>query len=216
MNQIPEEIRNILFPEFLMKELSNLENCKEGCQSCCKAQNDGGRLSDLCLHLQFSRVQAKISRTVPEVFAFIKMQQLAHSQWTPKRRTMSDAIHEAFPSLTLPQCVQLVHAWAVYDAKYENPVDKDGLAIRFRYYIEYQTQRGPVSAHVAEYWDRDTLEWKRQGVYFFSNTYREIDSGENLEERSRFLSFLLDHIRSGYQVEYIPGVFTNAQLAEDE
>ena len=32
MNQIPEEIRNILFPEFLMKELSNLENCKEGCQ----------------------------------------------------------------------------------------------------------------------------------------------------------------------------------------
>lgn len=123
MNQIPEEIRNILFPEFLMKELSNLENCKEGCQSCCKAQNDGGRLSDLCLHLQFSRVQAKISRTVPEVFAFIKMQQLAHSQWTPKRRTMSDAIHEAFPSLTLPQCVQLVHAWAVYDAKYENPVD---------------------------------------------------------------------------------------------
>lgn len=216
MNQIPEEIRNILFPEFLMKELSNLENCKEGCQSCCKAQNDGGRLSDLCLHLQFSRVQAKISRTVPEVFAFIKMQQLAHSQWTPKRRTMSDAIHEAFPSLTLPQCVQLVHAWAVYDAKYENPVDKDGLAIRFRYYIDYQTQRGPVSAHVAEYWDRDTLEWKRQGVYFFSNTYREIDSSENLEERSRFLSFLLDHIRSGYQVEYIPGVFTNAQLAEDE
>ena len=216
MNQIPEEIRNILFPEFLMKELSNLENCKEGCQSCCKAQNDGGRLSDLCLHLKFSRVQAKISRTVPEVFAFIKMQQLAHSQWTPKRRTMSDAIHEAFPSLTLPQCVQLVHAWAVYDAKYENPVDKDGLAIRFRYYIDYQTQRGPVSAHVAEYWDRDTLEWKRQGVYFFSNTYREIDSGENLEERSRFLSFLLDHIRSGYQVEYIPGVFTNAQLAEDE
>ena len=216
MNQIPEEIRNILFPEFLMKELSNLENCKEGCQSCCKAQNDGGRLSDLCLHLQFSRVQAKISRTVPEVFAFIKMQQLAHSQWTPKRRTMSDAIHEAFPSLTLPQCVQLVHAWAVYDAKYENPVDKDGLAIRFRYYIDYQTQRGPVSAHVAEYWDRDTLEWKRQGVYFFSNTYREIDSGENLEERRRFLSFLLDHIRSGYQVEYIPGVFTNAQLAEDE
>ena len=216
MNQIPEEIRNILFPEFLMKELSNLENCKEGCQSCCKAQNDGGRLSDLCLHLQFSRVQAKISRTVPEVFAFIKMQQLAHSQWTPKRRTMSDAIHEAFPSLTLPQCVQLVHAWAVYDAKYENPVDKDGLAIRFRYYFDYQTQRGPVSAHVAEYWDRDTLEWKRQGVYFFSNTYREIDSGENLEERSRFLSFLLDHIRSGYQVEYIPGVFTNAQLAEDE
>ena len=216
MNQIPEEIRNILFPEFLMKELSNLENCKEGCQSCCKAQNDGGRLSDLCLHLQFSSVQAKISRTVPEEFAFIKMQQLAHSQWTPKRRTMSDAIHEAFPSLTLPQCVQLVHAWAVYDAKYENPVDKDGLAIRFRYYIDYQTQRGPVSAHVAEYWDRDTLEWKRQGVYFFSNTYREIDSGENLEERSRFLSFLLDHIRSGYQVEYIPGVFTNAQLAEDE
>ena len=216
MNQIPEEIRNILFPEFLMKELSNLENCKEGCQSCCKAQNDGGRLSDLCLHLQFSRVQAKISRTVPEVFAFIKMQQLAHSQWTPKRRTMSDAIHEAFPSLTLPQCVQLVHAWAVYDAKYENPVDKDGLAIRFRYDMDYQTQRGPVSAHVAEYWDRDTLEWKRQGVYFFSNTYREIDSGENLEERSRFLSFLLDHIRSGYQVEYIPGVFTNAQLAEDE
>ena len=216
MNQIPEEIRNILFPEFLMKELSNLENCKEGCQSCCKAQNDGGRLSDLCLHLQFSRVQAKISRTVPEVFAFIKMQQLAHSQWTPKRRTMSDAIHEAFPSLTLPQCVQLVHAWAVYDAKYENPVDKDGLAIRFRYYIDYQTQRGPVSAHVAEYWDRDTLEWKRQGVYFFSNTYREIDSGENLEERRRFLSFLLDHIRSGYQVEYIPGVFTNSQLAEDE
>ena len=70
MNQIPEEIRNILFPEFLMKELSNLENCKEGCQSCCKAQNDGGRLFDLCLHLQFSRVQAKISRTVPEVFAF--------------------------------------------------------------------------------------------------------------------------------------------------
>ena len=177
MNQIPEEIRNILFPEFLMKELSNLENCKEGCQSCCKAQNDGGRLSDLCLHLQFSRVQAKISRTVPEVFAFIKMQQLAHSQWTPKRRTMSDAIHEAFPSLTLPQCVQLVHAWAVYDAKYENPVDKDGLAIRFRYYIDYQTQRGPVSAHVAEYWDIDTLEWQRQGVYFFSNTYREIDSG---------------------------------------
>ena len=114
MNQIPEEIRNILFPEFLMKELSNLENCKEGCQSCCKAQNDGGRLSDLCLHLQFSRVQAKISRTVPEVFAFIKMQQLAHSQWTPKRRTMSDAIHEAFPSLTLPQCVQLWNAASRY------------------------------------------------------------------------------------------------------
>ena len=216
MNQIPEEIRNILYPEFLMKELSNLENWKEGCQSCSKAQNDGARLSDLCQHLQISRVQAKISRTVPEVFAFIKMQQLAHSQWTPKRRTMSDAIHAAFPSLTLPQCVQLVHAWAVYDAKYENPVDKDGLAIRFRYYIDYQTQRGPVSALVAEYWDRDTLEWKRQGVYFFSNTYREIDSGENLEERCRFLSFLLDHSRSGYQVEYFPGVFTNAQLAEDE
>ncbi len=215
-NHIPKEIKNMLIPEFLMKELSDLEQCTEGCANCRKAQDAGGKLSKVCLILQCSKAEDKVRKTVPQVFDFLNTLRLAQRGCAAERRSTREILYKAFPMLTVPQCNKLFEAWALYTAKYEDPIDKDSLVIRYRYYFEYQVKDKILPAHVVEYWDRDVLEWKRQGIYFFSNTDREIDSGENLEERSRFLTCLLNHIHGGYKVECVPGIFRNVRLEEDD
>ncbi len=214
--KIPEEVINMLIPEFLMKELSDLEHCTEECKCCCVNQNSNGKLSNVCLFLQLTRAEDKISKFVPQVFEFLNSLRLAQRTWTTQLRPMPNALHEAFPAFTVQQCNKLFEAWALYTAKYEDPIDKDSLAIRFRYYPEYQVKDRILSAHVVEYWDRDALEWKRQDIYFFSDTNWELAHGENMEERSRFLTFLLGCIRNGYKVKYIPGVFKHTQPEEDD
>jgi len=214
--KIPEEVRNMLTPMFLMKELSDLEHCTEECEHCCIKQGPSGRLSNVCLFLQQTRAEEKISKIVPQVFEFINTLWLTHRKWTTTLRPTPSVLQEAFPIFTVNQCNKLFDAWALYMAKYKDPIDKDSLAIRFRYYIEYKVKDRILPAHIVEYWDRDALEWKRQDVYFFSNTDWELGNGENLEERSRFLTYLLDCIRSGYKVEYIPGIFRDARLKESD
>lgn len=213
--KIPEEVSNMLIPMFLMKELLDLEHCTEECECCCIGQDSGSKLSNVCLFLQFSRAEDKIRKIVPQVFEFLNDLRLSQRKWTTKLRPVPYALHEAFPEFTVQQCNKLFEAWALYTAKYETPIDKDSFAIRFRYYIEYQVGDFIFPAHVVEYWDRDTLEWKRQDVFYFSNTDWELNNGENLEERSRFLTYLLDCIRSGYKIEYIPGVFRDARLRQE-
>ncbi len=51
-----------------MKELSDLEHCTEECRNCTGPRDVGGRLSDVCLYLQRIKAEAKISKTVPQVF----------------------------------------------------------------------------------------------------------------------------------------------------
>lgn len=213
--KIPEEVSNMLIPMFLMKGLLDLEHCTEECECCCISQGSGSKLSNVCLFLQFSRAEDRIRKIVPRVFGFLNDLRLAQRKWATKFRPVPYVLHEAFPEFTVQQCNKLFDAWALYTAKYETPIDKDSLAIRFRYYLECQVGDFIFPAHVVEYWDRDALEWKRQGVYYFSNTDWELDNGENLEERSRFLTYLLDCIRSGYKVEYIPGVFRDARLRQE-
>lgn len=214
--KIPEEVMNMLIPEFLIKELSDLEHCTEECRNCTGPRNDGGRLSDVCLNIQLIKVEAKISKIVSQVFEFLNTQRLAQRKQNMIWQPMPDGLHKAFPELTLHLCNKLFEAWALYTAKYEDPTDKDSLAIRFRYYPEYQVKDRIFSAHVVEYWDRDALEWKRQDIYLFSDTNWELAHGKNMEERSRFLTYLLNCIRSGYKVEYIPGVFKHTQPEEDD
>lgn len=212
--QIPEEIRNMLIPEFLMGELSNLEHCEKGCAHCGEGRGSGGRLSDACLYLQLSKAQARISDIVPQVFKFLNAQRLARRKGATGQRPMPDSLYEAFPTLTVPQCNELSSAWALYEAKYESPAGKDAYVVRFRYHAGHQMDGVTVPAHILERWDRDTLTWVRQGVYLFSNTYREVDEGENLKERSRFLSDLLSYMRHGYQIQYVPGIFPD--VASDQ
>ncbi len=172
--------------------------------------------SDVCLYIQLIKAEAKISKTVSQVFEFLNTQRLAQRKQNMIWQPMPDGLHKAFPELTLHLCNKLFEAWALYTAKYEDPTDKGSLAIRFRYYPEYQVKDRIPSAHVVEYWDRDVLEWKRQDIYFFSDTNWELAHGENMEERSRFLTYLLGCIRNGYKVEYIPGVFKHTQPEEDD
>ncbi len=123
--KIPEEVMNMLLPEFLIKELSDLEHCTEECRNCTGPRDAGGRLSDVCLHIQLIKAEATISKTVSQVFEFLNTQQLAQRKQNMIWQSMPDGLHKAFPELTLHLCNKLFEAWALYTAKYEDPIDDE-------------------------------------------------------------------------------------------